>query len=272
MGRIKNLGIIAGKGKLPNIIATEAKKKGYNVILILLTPVADIESNKYYINKVERINIGKLGKLIKTLKKENITEVVMAGKVPKTLMYKTTNIIPDKRALKLLFRLSDRKDDTILNAIVEELETEGIKVLEITEFIARLAMPNGVITLKSPTKIQWKDIEFGFNIAKEIGRIDIGQTVVVKEKAIMAVEAIEGTDETIKRGGLLAGEGAVVVKVSKPQQDMRYDVPVVGIQTLKSMLQVKASVLALEAKHTILLQKEEMIKLANKENICIVGI
>ncbi len=264
------IGIIAGSGVLPCIVATEAKKQGYNVLIIALDPIADsIEGCN---DRVERINVGKLGRIIKTLKRENIKEAVMAGKVPKTLMYKGRNITPDTKALKLLFRLKDRKDDTIMQTITEEFESEGIKILNTTDFTSTLMMPEGCLTRRVPSESEWKDIEFGFRLAKEVGRLDIGQTVVVKNRAVMAVEAIEGTDEAILRGGRLAGSDAVVVKVSKPQQDFRYDVPVVGIETLKSMIKAKARVLAIEAGKTILLQKNEVVELADKEDISIVGI
>jgi hypothetical protein len=263
------IGIIAGSGVLPCIVATEAKRRGYSVLIIALDPIAD--SIDRCGDRVERINVGKLGKIIKTLKRENIREAVMAGKVPKTLMYRG-NIIPDTKALKLLFKLKDRKDDTIMQTITEEFESEGIRILKTIDFTSSLMMPEGCLTKRTPSDDEWKDIEFGFRLAKEIGRLDIGQTVVVKNRAVMAVEAIEGTDEAILRGGKLAEADAVVVKVSKPQQDFRYDVPVVGVDTLKSMLQVKARVLALEAGKTIVLQRDEVINIANREGISIVGV
>ncbi len=266
---MKKIGIIAGKGRLPITIANEAKRLGYEVVIIGLEPIADSVNGDFH--RVYRINVGKFGKLIKTLKKEGIKEVIMVGKVSKTLLYKS-KLVPDLRAIKVLMKLPDRKDDTILQAITEELESEGIKLLETAAFSKGLFIKEGVLTKRKPTKNEKEDILFGVEIAKEMGRLDIGQTVVVKDRAVMAVEAIEGTDEAIRRGGALAGEKAVVVKVAKPQQDMRYDVPVVGMETLKVMKEVKAAVLAAEAEKTILVDREEVVRFADKEGISIVGV
>jgi len=266
---MKKIGIIAGKGTLPISIAQEAKRQGYEVVIIGLEPIADSINGSF--DKVYRINVGKFGKLINTLKDEGITEVIMAGKVSKTLLYKS-KLIPDMRAIKVLMKLPDRKDDTILQAITDELESEGIKLLETATFSKDLFIKEGVLTKRKPAKSEKEDIEFGLGIAKEIGRLDIGQTVVVKDRAVMAVEAIEGTDEAIRRGGLLAGKGAVVIKVAKPQQDMRYDVPVIGMETLRTMKEVKAAVLAAEADKTIVVDREEVIKFANQNGISIVGV
>lgn len=265
----KKLGIIAGKGELPSIIASEAKSQGYSVFAFALESIAD-ESLAEYVDEIQWLNVGKFGKLIDTLKKVGISEAVMAGKVSKALLYKS-KITPDLRAIKLLFSLKDRKDDSILLAITNELAREGIKLLEITQFSKKILMPEGILTKNKPTKEEWKDIEFGWKIAKEIGRLDIGQTVVIKNCAVMAVEAIEGTDEAIKRGCIFAGKGAVVVKVSKPEQDMRFDVPTVGLQTLNVMKEHRGSALAVEAGKSLILSKEAVIKEAQKAGISIVG-
>jgi hypothetical protein len=194
----------------------------------------------------------------------------MAGKVSKTLLYKS-KIMPDMRAMKLLFSLKDRKDDSILLAIARELDTEGIRLLEIPRFCSSLLMPEGILTKSKLSDNEWKDIQFGWSLAKEIGRLDIGQTVVVKNQAVMAIEAIEGTDEAIRRGGKLATDSAVVVKVSKPGQDMRFDVPTVGLQTLSVMKEVRARVLAVESLKSILLDKDRVLDESKKAGISIVG-
>lgn len=266
---MKKLGLIAGTGELPKAIAEEARAQGYAVIAIGLDPLAD-RSLSSHVDEITWVNVGKFGKLIESLKKSGIKEAVMAGKVSKTLLYKS-KITPDLRAVKLLFGLKDRKDDSILLAITEELAQEGIRLLDITRFSGSLLTTEGVYTKKVPTENEWKDIEFGWKIAKEIGRLDIGQTVVVKDQAVMSVEAIEGTDEAIRRGGILAGEGAVVVKVSKPDQDMRFDVPAVGLQTLSVMKEVRAKVLAVEAHKSLILDKNAFIDEANTTKIVIVG-
>jgi DUF1009 family protein len=174
--------------------------------------------------------------------------------------------------MKLLFSLRDRSDDSILLAIARELKKDGISLLNTTDFTSTLLTPEGILTKEGPTENEWKDIAFGWKIAKEIGRLDIGQTVVVKNQAVMALEAIEGTDEAIRRGGRLSGSGAVVIKVSKPQQDMRFDVPVVGLDTLRAMLDVQARVLAVETGKSIILKREILIREAGEAGISIVGV
>ncbi len=265
----KKLGLIAGTGELPKAIASEAKAQGYTVFAIALDPLAE-KSLSSYVDEIKWVNVGKLGEIIDSLIKYDVRDAVMAGKVSKSLLYKS-KIIPDLRAIKLLFSLKDRSDDSILLAITKEIEKEGINLLDITSFSSNLVIRKGVLTEGSPTEDEWKDISFGWRIAKEIGRMDIGQTVVVKNQAVMAIEAIEGTDEAIKRGGKLAGEGAVVVKVSKPNQDMRFDVPVVGLNTLEAMIEVGARVLALEAEKCLILNKDEIIEESKKAGISVVG-
>ncbi|MDZ4383294.1 MAG: UDP-2,3-diacylglucosamine diphosphatase LpxI [Thermodesulfovibrionia bacterium] len=266
------LGLIAGMGDLPMAIALEAKKIGYRVTGIALQPPAD-ESLKDYVDDFYKIRIGRFGTIIKTLKKLSIKETVMAGKVPKSLLYQNkASLMPDIRAVKFLLSLKDYSDDTFMQAISAELKKEGITLLNITAFTKNLLTPEGVLTKKHPQKTQWKDIEFGWRTVKEIGRLDIGQTIIVKDMAVMAVEAIEGTDEAILRGGSLAKENAVVIKASRPQQDMRLDVPVVGINTLLTMKKVKANLLVLEAGKSIIVDKERFIKEADKAEIAVVGI
>jgi hypothetical protein len=267
--RVKKLGLIAGSGELPVAVAAEARAAGYTVIAIGLEPLAD-KALASVADEIQWINVGKLGAIIDVLKKSGVKEAVMAGKVPKSLLYKS-RIVPDLRAVRLLFSLKNRSDDSILLAITDELEKEGIKLLNTTDFSAGLLTPEGVLTDNAPSESEWKDIAFGWEIAKEIGRMDIGQTIVVKNMAVMAVEAIEGTDEAIRRGGRLAGKGAVIIKISKPQQDMRFDVPVVGTDTLRAMIDVNARVLAVEAQKSIILDLEKMKKKADKASISIIG-
>jgi DUF1009 family protein len=267
---MKRLGLIAGNGELPLAVADEARSKGYEVIAVGLEPLAE-KTLSDVVKEVRWINVGKLGEIIEFLRKSGIKEAVMAGKVPKTLLYKS-KVIPDLRAVKLLLTLKDKSDDSILLGIARELRKDGITLLNTTDFTSGLLTPEGVLTADGPTENEWKDIAFGWKIAKEIGRLDIGQTVVINNQAVMAIEAIEGTDEAIRRGGSLAGTGAVVVKVSKPHQDMRFDVPVVGPDTLKSMISVQARVLALEAEKSILLRREQISREAQGAGISIVGI
>ncbi|GBE36391.1 hypothetical protein BMS3Bbin07_00538 [bacterium BMS3Bbin07] len=266
---MKKIGIISGKGELPRLLAMEAKRIGYYVVLIALDPIAGPMNG--CADEVKRINVGRLGEIIKALKASGVQEAILAGKVSKSLLYQG-KVMPDMRAVKLLFTLKDRKDDTILQAITDEIESEGIRMLRTTDFAGDMLMPAGLLTQRRTTPEEDKDILFGLGIAKEMGRVDIGQTVVVKGRAVMAVEAIEGTDEAIRRGGRLAGDGAVVVKVSKPRQDMRYDVPVVGLDTLRAMIEVRASVLAVEKGMALIIQRQEMISTANEAGLSIMGV
>ena len=264
------LGLIAGNGELPLAVAQEAKDKGYEVFAIGLEPLAD-KALEAAVHEIRWVNVGKLGEIIDSLTKAGVKEAVMAGKVPKAMLYKS-KVTPDLRAIKLLFTLKDRSDDSILLAIAKELKKDGIALLNTTDFTTGLLTPEGVLTKEGPSENEWKDIAFGWKIAKEMGRLDIGQTVVVRNQAVMAIEAIEGTDEAIKRGGALGGSGSVVVKVSKPQQDMRFDVPVVGLDTLRSMLKVQARVLAVESGKSIILKREVLIREADEAGISIVGM
>ncbi len=268
----KTLGLIAGEGNLPRVIASEAKKMGYRVVAIALQPPAD-ESLKPFADNFYKVHIGRFGEILRLLKKFSAEQAVIAGKVSKRLLYSNKkNIVPDLRAIKLLFSLKNRTDDAFMQAVSNVLQENGIKLLKTTAFTKNLLTPEGILTKKHPKKSQWKDIEFGWKIAKETGRLDIGQTIVVKGAAVMAVEAIEGTDEAIMRGGSLAELGAVIIKVSKPQQDMRLDVPVVGIDTLSVMKKVNAKILALEAGRSIIVDKENFIKEADKSEIVVVGV
>ncbi len=264
------IGIIAGRGELPLVIAEDAQARGYRVVVAALEHLATPDLEKVS-DSFRWLNVGKLASLIEYLQKEGVQDAVMAGKVPKSLMFEG-KITPDLRAMKLLFTLKDRTDDGILNALADELLREGIRIVDTASFSPNLLMSEGVITRARPSKDQWKDIAFGWAIAKEIGGMDIGQTVVVKDKAVMAVEAIEGTDEAILRGGLYANGGAVIVKVSKPQQDMRLDVPAIGPATIETMIRAGAGVLALEAGRSIIIQKKDVVNRADIAGITIAGI
>lgn len=266
---MEKIGLIAGYGDIPVLMAKEARAKGMEVIAIALKEVSSPEIEKE-VDRVYWVGIGQLGKLIKVFKKERINKAVMGGKVRKSLMF--GRIKPDLRALGLWAKLKDRKDDSILLAVAAELGKEGIALQDSTRYLSSYIAAAGILTKRRPTAEIKKDIDFGWKMAKEIGRLDIGQTVVVKDRAVLAVEAIEGTDEAILRGGRLGRGGVTVVKTSKPNQDKRFDVPVVGSGTMKALLEAQAVALAVEAGKTILINKNEMIETANKEGIVIVGL
>jgi hypothetical protein len=211
-----------------------------------------------------------LGKILKYFKKEEVHETVFLGTITKTRIFK--DILPDLKALTLWNKIDIKQDDAILRAIAAALEKEGIQVLESTLYLQDLLFPVGVLTRKKPSGEQRRDIEFGWKMARETGRLDIGQCVVVRDRTVLAVEAIEGTDATVKRGGMLGREKTVVVKVKKPNQDFRFDLPATGLKTIETMQEVKASVLAVEAGQSLLFDKETVIEQANKAGIVIVGI
>jgi DUF1009 family protein len=262
------LGLVVGQGHLPAIIADNARGRGYRVVALALEGLAEKTIEKHA-DLTGWFNVGKASSIIKFLKKNGVREAVLAGKVPKTVIF--GNIKPDLRAVSVLLKLKDKKDDSILDAVAGEFEKEGIRLLDMKEFCDSLLTPEGKLTKKGPSRSEKKDIEFGFDMAKEIGRLDIGQTVIVKDRAVIAVEAIEGTDGAIKRGGKLAKE-AVVVKVSRPGQDMRFDVPVVGAGTLKVMVDSGIRVLALEAHKSILMDRDDFLEKANGAGITIMGV
>lgn len=264
------VGLIAGIGVLPVEFMRAAHLQGHEVTVIAVVPDYD-KALEQEADSFHRIHVAKLGKVLRTLKEEHIVDITFLGKVTKEILYKGLTF-PDMKALSLLNRLRNKKDDTIMLSIVAELEKEGFHVVDQTIYLQPF-MPNvGILTKKEPTAEQWEDIHFGFHLAKHMGGLDIGQTVVVKHKAAMAIEAIEGTDACIKRGGTLGRGESVVVKTAKPNQDPRFDVPAVGLTTLQSMIDSGCNVLAVEAKRTIFVQQEEVLALANKRGIVICAV
>lgn len=268
MATESSIGLISGQGALPRAIALDARARGYRVFVVALEHLSDDLSA--HADKLKRLNAGKVGGIMEFFGENGVKEVVMAGKVPKTLLLKG-GLKPDLRAMKMLMTLKDHSDEGILSALAREAEKEGIRFLKITDFASGLLAPEGVLTGKKPSKDEWKDIEFGFKMAKAIGGLDIGQTVVVKGQSVVAVEALEGTDETIRRAGRLTDGGATVVKVSKPDQDMRFDVPVVGMETLSAMLEADIAALAVEAGKCIFLDRDALIAEADEAGIKVVG-
>ncbi len=266
---MNKIGLIAGNGTFPIAFARAAKEKGLQVIAVAHEGETHPELSQW-VDAIFWIKVGQLGKLISIFKEQGVRDVLMAGGIKKTRLF--GGGMPDLRAAALLAKMLYKKDDSILRAVATELESEGITVRESTLYLDNLLAPTGVMTRKKPSKDEQKDIEFGWEMAKEIGRLDIGQTVVVKDRAVLAVEAIEGTDETIRRGGRLCGRGAVVVKICKPQQDLRFDLPAVGMQTIKTMLEVNASCLAVEAGKTIIFDRETVAAEADRAGIAVVAI
>lgn len=265
----ERIGLIAGNGRFPIIFAENVRRMGYTVSAVAHIGETAPELEQH-VERIHWIKIGQFNKLIKALKDDGVRQAVMLGGISKTHVF--TTVMPDLRALALASRLRHWKDDAILREIAAELEGEGIKIRESTFGLGGILVEEGVLTSRRPTNKEWEDIHYGWEVALEIGRLDIGQCVVMKDKVVVAVEAVEGTDETIRRGGALAQEGAVVVKRSKPQQDLRFDLPAVGPATIDTMQSAKASVLAVEAGRSILLDREEMLRKADRAGIAIVGL
>ncbi|MBI1820795.1 MAG: UDP-2,3-diacylglucosamine diphosphatase LpxI [Nitrospirae bacterium] len=266
---MEKIGLIAGNGRFPIIFASQIKSQGKQVIAVahLGETERDLEA---FVDKIFWIKVGQLGKLIKIFKHEHVQNIVMAGGIKKTRLF--TDVLPDLRAVRLLSSLKEKKDDAILRAIASDLEKEGLHIKDSSYYLFSLLVEEGPLTSRKPTKKEFEDIEFGWKIGKGIGKLDIGQSIVVKDKVVLAVEAIEGTDEAIKRGGRLGEENAIVVKICKPGQDLRFDLPAIGPGTIKSMVSVKASILAVEAGNTLLLDREETLKAAEKGGIGIIGV
>ncbi|MEJ5366178.1 MAG: UDP-2,3-diacylglucosamine diphosphatase LpxI [Desulfosoma sp.] len=263
------IGLIAGGGQFPLLFAEGAKEAGYQVVAVGFDGETD-PSLAAHVAAFHLLKLGQLGKLIRVFQRAGIRRVAMAGSINKTRLY--TRIRPDWRAFRLLTSLRNKKDDHILRSLAGELEKEGIRVEPSTLFLPGLLAPEGVLTRRHLNAREKRDVDFGWEMAKAVGHLDIGQCLVVKDQAVLAVEGMDGTDETIVRGGRLCREGAVVVKVSKPIQDLRFDVPAVGLQTIETMRSVKARVLVVEAGKTLLFDRDKVLEAADRYGMTIVAV
>ncbi len=262
-------GLIAGDGTLPVKMAQYAKENGFDVVCISLAN-DNLKQLKKYCSKVYSCHPGEVNRIEQILKDEQIKQATFLGKVHKRVLLQLHKF--DKRAIELLQEAQRLNDDQVMLLIVKEFEKAGITVLDQTIFIKNLMIPSGVLGKIKPTEAQMEDVNYGFWLAKEMGKIDVGQSVVIKDKMIMAVEAIEGTDMCIKRGSKLAKKNAVVVKVAKPSQDKRFDIPAIGLKTLKTMKRYKADLIAVEANETIIVDQEKVIQFADENDIVIMAV
>lgn len=266
----RRIGLIAGSGRFPIVFARAARALGHEVVAVAIRGEAREALGKAT-TRLLWVELGEFQKVIDGLKAEGIDRVVMAGKIRKTRIY-SKSLKLDDRTRALLGGLKDRNDDSILKAFVEELEREGLTVLDSVLFLENLLPEEGCLTGGEPTAEETEDMLFGRRVAREIAGMDIGQTVVVKNKAVLAVEAIEGTDEAILRGGALGDGGVVVVKVAKPNQDKRFDMPVIGLETVKTLVSARARALVVDAGKTIFLDRPEALALAREHGIRIVAM
>ncbi|HQX53210.1 MAG TPA: UDP-2,3-diacylglucosamine diphosphatase LpxI [Planctomycetaceae bacterium] len=271
------LGLLAGGGEFPIRFARAARNAGHYVFGLGVAGMASEELAEEC-DEFRFAPLARLGKAIRLYRKAQVQRIIMAGKIEKTVLFhpfRWLRLMPDWRAFHMWYRYAreNKKDDTILLAVIREFERDGLIFDSALKYCPELLVKHGFLTHRRPSATQWKDIRFGWDLAREMGRLDIGQTVVVNDTAVIAVEAIEGTDRCIKRAGELCRRGGfTVVKVAKPQQDMRFDVPTIGIETIKNMHESGGKVLAIESGMTIIISPEEVTDLADKFGICIVAV
>src|SRR6185503_6177777 len=267
------LGLIAGNGRFPFLVLEAARGAGHDVTLIAIKEeafpaLADLAAAPPAA-AVHWVSLGQLGKCISLLKAAGVKQAVMAGQVKHTKLF--ADIVPDLTLLGVLMRLKGRNTDALIAGVADVLRDHGIDLLDSTAFLAPLLARDGVLTARAPGDDERADVEFGYRIADAIAGLDVGQTIAVKSAAVVAVEAMEGTDEVIERAGRLAGPGVSIVKVGKPNQDMRFDVPVIGVSTIEAMKAAGATTLSVDAGKTLMIDGEAIIKAADDAGIAIVG-
>ncbi len=274
------VGLLAGWGRYPLVLAEALKRQGVEVFCLGVTGHADPALAKVC-DDFEWVGLARIGRAIRYFKRRRVTDALMAGKIHKVLLFRRwawLHLMPDYRGLvtfmpHFLSRRKNNKDDSLLGSIVTQFAADGIHFRPPTDFAPDLLVEPGQLTRRGPTAWQQKDIDFGWRLAKEMGRLDVGQSVAVKDLAVLAVEAVEGTDACIRRAGELCRAGGfVVVKVAKPQQDMRFDVPTVGVGTVESLVAAGARVLAVEAGRTIVVDRDETLALADRHGLVIVAV
>jgi len=265
----ERIGLIAGRGRFPVPFAATAGRRGVEVVAVAHRGETAPEL-VHHVHAITWVQPGQLQAIIDALKAQGVTRTVMVGGIAKPRLFR--EIMPDARALAAIARVGKLRDDLILRTLAEELEQEGIRVVPSTTFLDEIVPAAGVLGTREPTAEDWADIRFGFQVVKAIGRFDIGQSVVVRGGTVMAVEGIEGTDATIRRAGQLVNGDIVVVKATKPSQDLRFDLPAIGPDTVRTIAEVRGRALAVEAGHTIVLDRAEMIALANEAGIAVVAV
>lgn len=267
-----HIALIAGNGRFPFLVLDAARSMGHDVTVIATKEEAFTELNEAAARAkaaIHWISIGQLGTCIGLMKDAGITQAVMAGQVKHTKIF--GGIIPDATFLSLLVQLPFKNTDGLIGAVAGALRDNGIELLDSTTLLTPMLATAGMMTKRAPTEEEQKDFEFGYGIADTIAGLDVGQTIAVKHRAVVAVEAMEGTDEVIGRGGFLAGPGVRIVKVAKPKQDMRFDVPVVGLATIQAMRVAGASALSIDAGKTLMFDRDTLLESANEAGITIIG-
>ena len=261
-------GLIAGNGKFPFLVLEGARRHGAALSVVAIREETDRRIEQAA-EKVLWVGIGQLGKMISFFKKEGVSKAIMAGQVKHVQIF--SGALPDLRMLKMLWNLPQRNTDALIGGVAGEMAKEGIELIDSTYFIQDQLAEEGVLTRRKPDETEGGNIEYGLRVANEIARLDLGQTIVVRARACVAVEAMEGTDAVIRRAGELAKGKLTVVKVAKPNQDMRFDVPVVGVPTIQTMIQAGATCLCVTPNKTLMFDKAEMLALADEHKISVVG-
>jgi UDP-2,3-diacylglucosamine hydrolase len=266
---MERVGLIAGSGRFPVLFAETARRRGVAVVAVAhIGETAEALSE--VVEAITWVQAGQLEALIRALKDAGVSRAVMVGGIAKPRLFREFR--PDGRAMAVIARCGTLRDDVLLRALALELESEGIRIVESTLYLQEIVPSAGVLSARSPTPEEWADIHFGFRAAKVIGQFDIGQSVVVRGSAVVAVEGIEGTDATIRRAGQLVNGDIVVVKACKPTQDMRFDLPAVGPETIRAIAEVRGRALGIEAGRTIILDRQEMLELADESDITVVAV
>lgn len=264
-----NYGMIAGNGRFPFLVLDGARRAGVRLAVAAIREETDPEIERVA-DRLVWVGIGQLNKMLRFFKREGVERAIMAGQVKHVQIFSTA--IPDLRMLKMLLRLPRRNTDALIGAVAGELASEGIELIDSTFFLKHLLPEAGVLTRRAPDSREKGDLEYGLEVAREIARLDLGQTIVIRAKACVAIEAMEGTDATVRRAGELARGRLTVIKVAKPDQDMRFDVPVVGLPTIETMSQAGATCLCITAGKTLMFDRDEMIGLADKNGITIIAV
>ena len=271
------VGLLAGSGRFPILFAEGARRQGYEVYCVGVRYEAPDEL-RAICNDFRVQGVSKLGGMMRDFQRMGVQNVVMAGKITKSVMHtpmRVLRLMPDRAMFELWYRVcrADKRDDTILMGVIEMFQQRGMHFASALDYCPELLVNEGVLTKRAPSRAQWDDIDFGWNLAKHMGGLDVGQSVAVKERSVLAVEAIEGTDRCIERAGQLCPAGGwTLVKVAKPDQDMRFDVPTVGLQTIENLNKARAKLLAIEADRTIMIDQEKVIDLANRYGMIIVAV
>lgn len=267
---LDKIGLIAGSSRFPINFAAAAKKRGISIFAVALKEETSPELEAV-VDKICWISVGELGKAVDFLKDNQIKNAVMAGKVKLSHIY-NKSLKPDSYLKNILIKAADKRGDTLLAAVANFLNKIGIKLLDCATFLKEDIAKKGIFTKVSPTREQLEDIDFARPIIKTLAQLGIGQTIVVKDKAVLAVEAMEGTDQAIIRAGQFATSGAVVVKMSSPKHDIRFDIPLIGPSTIDVMRKISATVLAIEAQKTLIIDKEEFLSKADAAGICVLAV